>query len=144
MQIFQTPGYVGIQAEMGDPRIIPTDGREHAAGDLQQYNGVSVGRWEGDTLVIETTNFHEQTAWRNSSPNMKVTERLTRIDDDTVEYRFTVEDPETWSVPWSGVYPLARIDGPIYEYACHEGNYGIANILAGQRAEERRQAESGR
>ena len=143
MQIFQSPGYVVIQAEMGDPRIIPTDGREHAAGDLQQYNGVSVGRWEGESLVVETTNFHEATAWRNSGPNMKVTERLTRIDDDTVEYRFTVEDPETWAAAWSGVYPLARIDGPIYEYACHEGNYGIANILAGQRAEERRQAENG-
>jgi hypothetical protein len=142
MQIFQSPGYVVIQAEMGDPRIVPTDGRDNAAGDLQQYNGASMGHWEGDTLVVETTNFHEQTAWRNSSKNLKVTERLTRIDDETVEYRFTVEDAETWAAPWSGVYPLAAIDGPLFEYACHEGNYGIANILAGQRAEERRLAES--
>ena len=140
MQIFQSPGYVMIQAEMGDPRIIPTDGREHAAADLQQWNGVSVGRWEGETLVVETTNFHEQAAWRGSSKNMKVTERITRIDDSTVEYGFTVDDSDTWSAPWSGVFPLAAIEGPLYEYACHEGNYGIANILAGQRAEEARQA----
>ena len=140
MQIFQSPGYVVIQAEMGDPRIIPTDNREHAASDLQQWNGVSAGHWEGDTLVVETTNFNERTAWRNSSKNMKVTERLTRIDENTVEYRFTVEDPETWAAPWSGVHPLAAIEGPLFEYACHEGNYGIANILAGQRAEEARQA----
>jgi hypothetical protein len=143
MQIFQSPGYVVIQSEMGDPRIVPTDGREHAAGDLQQWNGVSVGRWEGDTLVIESTNFHEETAWRSASKNLKVTERLRRIDDKTVEYGFTVEDPETWSAPWSGVYPLAAIDGPLFEYACHEGNYGIANILAGQRAEEARLAAEG-
>ncbi len=140
MQIFQSPGYVMIQAEMGDPRIIPTDGGEHAAGNLQQWNGVSVGRWEGETLVVETTNFHEQAAWRGSSKNMKVTERITRIDDSTVEYGFTVDDADTWSAPWSGVYPLAAIEGPLYEYACHEGNYGIANILSGQRAEEARQA----
>jgi hypothetical protein len=143
MQIFQSPGYVVIQAEMGDPRIIPTDGRSRSAGDLQQWNGVSVGRWEGETLVVETTNFHEQTAWRNASENMKVTERLTRIDDKTVEYAFTVEDPSTWSAPWSGVYPLAAIEGPLFEYACHEGNYGIANILAGQRATEAREQVEG-
>ncbi len=140
VQIFQSPGYVVIQGEMGNPRVIPTDGREHSAGDLQQWNGVSVGHWEGDTLVVETTNFNEQTAWRESSKNMKVTERLTRMDEKTVEYRFTVEDPDTWATPWSGVYGLAAIEGPLFEYACHEGNYGIANILAGQRAEETRQA----
>ena len=140
LQIFQAPGYVVIQGEMGDPRVIPTDGRQHSASDLQQYNGVAVGHWEGETLVVESSNFHEQSAWRNSSKNLKVTERFTRIDEDTVEYGFTVEDPETWAAPWSGVYPLAAIEGPLYEYACHEGNYGIANILSGQRAEEARQA----
>jgi hypothetical protein len=140
MQIFQAPGYVVIQAEMGDPRIIPTDGRQHSASDLEQYNGVGVGHWEGDTLVVESSNFHSQSAWRNSSKNLKVTERFTRLDEKTVEYAFTVEDPETWAAPWSGVYPLAVIDGPLFEYACHEGNYGIANILAGERAVEAREA----
>lgn len=143
MQIFQSPGYVVIQAEMGDPRIIPTDGRKNNAGDLEQWNGVSLGHWEGNTLVVETTNFNEETAWRGASRNMKVTERLTRIDDQTVEYAFTVDDPDTWAAPWSGVYPLAAIEGPLFEYACHEGNYGIANILSGQRAVEAREAGSG-
>jgi hypothetical protein len=140
MQIAQSPGYVIIQSEMGDPRVIPTDGRENIAGDIRQWNGNSVGHWEGDTLVIETTNFREEVAWRGASENIKVTERLRRLDADTVEYSFLVEDPETWAEPWGGVYPLDPLGGILYEYACHEGNYGIANILAGQRAEEERAA----
>ena len=136
MHIFQSPGYVVIQAEMGDARVIPTDGRDHVSGDLRQWNGNSVGRWEGDTLVIETTGFREETAWRGSSTSLKVTERLRRVSDEVVEYGFTVDDPETWAQPWSGVYPLTEIEGPLFEYACHEGNYGMANILSGQRAEE--------
>lgn len=141
MQIAQGPGFVIIQAEMGDPRIVPTDGRENITDDIRQWNGSSVGHWEGDTLVIETTNFREEVAWRGASENIKVTERLRRIDEDTVEYSFLVEDPETWSEPWGGVYPLDPLGGMLYEYACHEGNYGIANILAGQRAVEAREAE---
>ncbi len=140
MQIAQSPGYVIIQSEMGDPRIVPTDGRENIGDDVRQWNGSSVGHWEGDTLVIETTNFREEVAWRNASENIKVTERIRRLDEDTVEYSFLVEDPETWSEPWGGVYPLDPLGGMLYEYACHEGNYGIANILAGQRAEEARAA----
>lgn len=135
LHIFQAPGYVTIQAEMGDARVIPTDGRGLTDG-IPQWNGSSVGRWEGDTLVVETTNFRPEANWRGSSPNRKVTERFTRISDDAVEYRFTVDDPQTWTQPWTGVYPLAQIEGPLYEYACHEGNYGMANILAGLRAEE--------
>jgi hypothetical protein len=137
MQIFQSPGYVIIQGEMGDPRIIPTDGRAMPANPLPQWNGSSVGRWEGDTLVIETTGFHEMTAWRNATANMRVTEWLTRVDNDTVEYRFEVEDKETWAEPWGGVYPLTNLGGLLFEYAC---NYGMANILSGQRARDREAA----
>jgi len=137
LQIFQSPGYVVIQGEMGDPRLIPTDGRELPSELLPQYNGTSVGRWEGDTLVVETAGFHPDTAWRGASENMRVTERFTRIDHDTVEYAFTVVDPDTWAEPWGGVYPLTAMDALLFEYACTEGNYGMANILSGERARER-------
>jgi hypothetical protein len=137
LQIYQSPGHVLIQGEMGDPRIIPTDGRALPENPLPQWNGTSVGRWEGDTLVIETTGFRPELAWRDSSENLRVTERLTRIDEDTIEYAFTVEDPETWAAPWSGVYPLTEmVDAVLFEYACTEGNYGMANILSGARATE--------
>ncbi len=142
LQIFQSPGYVTIQAEMGDPRMIPTDGRELPDKLLPQYNGTSVGRWEGNTLVIETAGFHPEVGWRGSSEHMRVTERITRVDEDTLEYAFTVEDPETWAEPWGGVYPLTEMaDGVLFEYACTEGNYGMANILSGARAGEREAAE---
>ena len=140
LQIFQSPGQVVIQGEMGDPRIIATDGRALPESLLPQWNGTSVGRWEGDTLVIETAGFHPDTAWRNASEPLRVTEWLTRVDADTVEYRFRVEDQTTWAEPWGGVYPLTRLDGLLFEYACTEGNYGMANILAGQRAAEREAA----
>lgn len=140
LQIFQSPGYVVIQGEMGDPRVIPTDGRPMPEPLLPQWNGTSVGRWEGETLVVETAGFHPQTAWRNASEHMKVTEWLTRVDDDTVEYRFRVEDPNTWAEPWGGTYPLTDLGGVLFEYACTEGNYGMANILSGQRAVEREAA----
>jgi hypothetical protein len=141
LQIFQSPGYVVIQGEMGDPRLIPTDGRAMPTGTLPQWNGTSVGRWEGDTLVIETAGFHPDTAWRNATENMRVTERITRVDEDTLEYAFTVVDPNTWAEAWGGVYPLTELDGLLYEYACTEGNYGMANILSGARAAERESAE---
>jgi len=137
LQIFQSPGYVMIQAEMGDPRAIPTDGRELPEDLLPQFNGTSVGRWEDDTLVIETAGFHPDGAWRGSSEHLRVTERITRVDADTLEYAFRVEDPETWAEPWGGAYPLTQMDNVLFEYACTEGNYGMANILSGQRAEER-------
>jgi hypothetical protein len=140
LQIFQSPGYVVIQGEMGDPRIIPTDGRALPEAGLPQWNGTSTGRWEGATLVIETAGFNENTYWRNSTENLRVTEWLTRLDEDTVEYRFRVEDPATWAEPWGGVYPLTTLDGLLFEYACTEGNYGMANILSGQRAREREAA----
>ena len=143
LQIFQSPGHVVIQGEMGDPRVIPTDGRALPEMLLPQWNGTSVGRWEGDTLVIETAGFHPNAAWRNASENMKVTEWLTRTDDDTVEYRFLVEDPSTWAEPWGGTYPLTDLGGVLFEYACTEGNYGMANILSGQRAVEREATAAG-
>jgi hypothetical protein len=121
---------------MGDPRMIPTDGKPRDAS-LPQWNGTSVGHWEGATFVIETTGFDPNTAWRNATERLRVTERLTRIDADTVEYAFTVSDPETWEQPWGGVYPLTDLKGILFEYACTEGNYGMANILSGQRAAER-------
>jgi len=136
LQIFQSPGYVVIQGEMGDPRMIPTDGRALPAELLPQWNGTSVGRWEGATLVIETAGFHPDAAWRNSSENMRVTERITRVDEDTLDYEFTVVDPATWAEPWGGTYPLTELDGVLFEYACTEGNYGMANILSGARAAE--------
>ena len=142
LQIFQSPGYVIIQGEMGDPRIIPTSGGAAPQDGLPQWNGTSVGHWEGDTLVVETLGFHPNAAWRNGSENMHVTERLTRQDADTVEYSFRVEDPETWDEPWGGVYPLTTLDGLLFEYACTEGNYGMANILSGQRAAERDAAQA--
>jgi hypothetical protein len=139
LQIFQSPGYVIIQGEMGDPRIIPTDGQPRSPG-VPQWNGTSVGHWEGNTFVIQTSGFNEETAWRDSTENLRVTEWLTRVDDDTVEYRFMVEDPETWAEPWGGVYPLRTLDGLLFEYACTEGNYGMANILSAQRVLEREAA----
>jgi hypothetical protein len=140
LHIFQSPGYVIIQGEMGDPRVVPTDGRPLPEKLLPQWNGTSVGHWEGETFVIETAGFHPESAWRNASENMRVTERITRIDDDTLEYAFTVVDPDTWAEPWSGVYPLTKLDGLLYEYACTEGNYGMANILSGARVAEKEAA----
>ena len=140
LQIFQSPGYVMIQGEMGDPRIIPTDGTELPDNLLPQWNGTSVGRWEGQTLVVETTGFRPETAWRGASDQLHVTERITRLDGDTLEYAFTVVDPETWAEPWGGVYPLTEMDNVLFEYACTEGNYGMANILSGARAGEREEA----
>jgi hypothetical protein len=140
LQIFQSPGYVFIQGEMGDPRVIPTDGRDLPDVLLPQWNGTSVGHWEGNTLVIETAGFRPETAWRGASENLRVTERISRIDADTLEYAFTVDDPETWTEPWGGVYPLTQMDSILFEYACTEGNYGMANILSGERAAEREAA----
>lgn len=137
LEIYQSPGQVLIRGEMGDARIIPTDGREMPEDLLPQWNGTSVGRWEGDTLVIETAGFHPDLAWRDSSEHRRVTERFTRLDEDTLEYAFTVEDPETWAEPWGGVYPLTEMpDQVLFEMACTEGNYGMANILSGARATE--------
>jgi hypothetical protein len=98
--------------------------------------GDSVGHWEGDTLVVDTTNFNDQTRFRGSTENLRVIERFTRIDANTLLYHFTIEDPDTWDRPWSGEYAWPATDKPIYEYACHEGNYALGSILRGARRKE--------
>jgi len=138
LQIVQTPASVAIMQEMiHDVRIIPLDGRPHAPANVRRWLGDSRGRWEGDTLVVDTTNFTDQTNFRGSRENLHVVERFTRVDDGTIRYQFTVDDPTTWAKAWSGELPLVKDKGPIYEYACHEGNYGLANNLRGARAKEK-------
>jgi hypothetical protein len=138
LQIVQGPGYVAILQEMiHDVRVIPTDGSPHLAANIRQWFGDSRGHWEGETLVVDTTNFTGRTAFRGSSENLHVVERFTRQADDRILYQFTVEDPATWTKSWSAEMPMTKIDGPIFEYACHEGNYGMRNNLSGARAEEK-------
>jgi hypothetical protein len=141
-QIVQAPGYVMILTEMiHDVRIIPLDGRPSPPAATRQWTGISRGRWEGATLVVETTNFNSKNPFRGASDGRRVTERFTRVAPDQILYRFTVEDPATWARPWTAEMPMAKTNGPIFEFACHESNYGIANILAGARAEEKQAAE---
>jgi hypothetical protein len=138
VQIFQTPGYVVILMEMiHDARIIPLDERPRPSSAVRQWMGIPRGRWEGDTLVVETMNFSQRSNFRGSSESLRLVERFTRIDADTIDYRFTVEDPGTWTKPWTVAFPLERTDATIYEYACHEGNYGLLNMLKAARYEER-------
>ena len=140
LQIVQAPGYVAILQEMiHDLRIIPLDGRPHASQSVRRWLGDSRGRWEGDTLVVDTTNFTDKTNFRGSRENLHVVERFTRVDTNTIRYEFTVDDSTTWTKPWSAELPLVKDKGPIYEYACHEANYGMANNLKGARATEKRE-----
>ncbi len=142
-QILQTRDEVVLHFEMiHDARIIPLDGRPHLPPTIRQWMGNSRGKWEGETLVVDTTNFTSKTRYKGSTENMHLVERFTRIDPDTILYRFTVEDPETYLRPWSAEYDLHRIPGPIFEYACHEGNRGMALLLSGARAQERAAEES--
>ena len=137
LQFVQGPGYVVVIQEMiHNARVIPVDGRSHLGRGVQQLGGDSRGHWEGNTLVVEVTNFTDRTNFRGSSAALTVTERFTPIDPDTIKYEFTVDDPTTWARPWSGEYTMSRTNDPIYEYACHEGNYGLANILRAQRLAE--------
>ena len=136
-QIVQSSDHIVIMIEMiHDARIIPLDPRPHLPTEVRQWLGDSRGRWEGDTLVIETTNFTDKTNFRGSGENLHVVERFTRVDDDTLLYQFMVDDPQSFERPWSGEIPMKRAQGPIFEYACHEGNYSMANILAAARAQE--------
>ena len=135
VQILQIPGYVVIFNEMvHNARIIPLDGRPH--GTLRQWTGDSRGRWEGETLVVETTNFLTETSLRGSSRDTQLVERFRRLDADTVMYEFTVEDPNNYARPWTMMMPLRRTDGPLFEYACHEGNIGMHGIMAGARRKD--------
>jgi hypothetical protein len=141
--IVQAPGYVMILTEMiHDARIIPLDGRPQPSENVRQWMGVSRGRWDGDTLVIETTNFNGKNPLRGSTEHMRVTERLRRVADDVIEYRFTVDDQKMWASAWSAEAVMKKTVGPIFEHACHEGNYGLYNTLVGARLEEKRAEES--
>ena len=150
-QIVQTADHVSIRHEMmHDVRIIYLDGRPHVDTGVRYLSGDSRGHWEGDTLVVDTTNFTNDTPFRGSPANTRqdifssdrlhVVERFTRTDANTIRYQFTVDDPGTWVAPWSGEMPIRSFVGPIYEYACHEGNYGLPNILSAARAQEREAA----
>jgi hypothetical protein len=144
-QIVQTPDYVAIRYEMmPETRIIPLDGRPHLAATTRLWMGDSRGHWEGDTLVVETTNYSDKTTFRFPASNetLKVTERFTRTSDNAIDYRFTVDDPTMYTRSFTGVLPLVKADGLIYEYACHEGNLGMPGVLRGNRAIEKAAAEA--
>ena len=149
-QIFQSPGYVTIVNEMiHETRVVPLDGRRHVGSDIKMWLGDSRGHFEGDTLVVETTNFTDRTGvgvnggGQRHSEALKLTERYTRIADDLIDYRMTVDDPQTWTAPWTMQFPLRRDDGyGMFEYACHEGNLAMFNILSGARADDRKAADS--
>src|SRR5258708_39102846 len=139
-QIVQTPDAVMILTEMvHDARIVRMNA-QHLPKSIRQWLGDSVGHWEGDTLVVDTTNFTDKTAFRGSTPDLHVIERFTRVGDHTMLYRFTIDDPKTWTKPWTGEYTWPEAHGPIYEYACHEGNYALGNILKGARLREKDEA----
>jgi hypothetical protein len=137
-QIVQTPGYVIILMEMAhDARIIPLDGRPHLPSTVRQWMGDSRGHWEGDTLVVDTTNYAPQGFQAPSSAKLHVVERFTRTSLDNIKYEFTIDDPDTWTKPWSVMIPLRHSPDRLFEYACHEGNSGLEGILSGSRQEER-------
>ena len=130
-QIVQTPDYVAILVEMiHDARIVPLDGRPHLSSSVRQWMGDARGRWEGDTLVVETTNLPQSVR--------VVVERFTRVDADTIDYRISVTDPAEWTAPWTAAMPMSPTDGPLFEYACHEGNHAVVNMLSGSRAKDPR------
>jgi len=138
LQLFQTPDHVVLVTEMvHTARVVPLDGRPVLTDGIRQWSGDSRGHWEGETLVVETSNFNDQRRWRGSTTNMTLVERFTRIDADTLLYAFTVTDPDTWTAPWTAEIPMRRNDLTLFEYACHEGNHSMEGILAGARAEEK-------
>ena len=147
VQVFQTPDHVMLLTEMVHTvRVVPLDGRPPLSDDIRQWSGDARGHWEGDTLVVETSHFVGDRRWTSSNPmgalgsseNLQLVERFTRIDADTLEYEFTVTDPDVWTRPWTVSIPMRRTDAPLYEYACHEGNYSLPNMLAGERAAEKK------
>ena len=140
-QLFQSASHVVVYQEMGGPRVIPMDGTPHMTERVRQLHGDSRGYWEGDTLVIETTNYSPKTSFMGASRRLQVVERFTRVSDDTLQLEVTVTDPNTWDAPWTAMIPLRSSSDPLYEYACHEGNIGMEGIMAGARALEK--AEDG-
>ncbi len=144
-QIVQSPGFVMIQVEMAhDVRVIPLDGGPHPPATVRLWMGDSRGHWEGTTLVVDTTNFTAKTAFRGADENLHVVERFTRTDPETIIYRFTVDDPTAFTKQWTGELPMVAAKGPLYEYACHEGNMGMVGILAGARADDVADGTAGR
>jgi hypothetical protein len=144
-EIVQAPGFVAIRQEMNNEvRIVPLDGRPHVPNQVRLWQGDSRGRWEGSTLVVETTNFSDKTSFQGASANLHLVERFTRVDADTIEYQFTVTDPAAWVRPWSASYPLTLTGDQVYEYACHEGNYGLIGQLSGARADDKARAAAAR
>jgi hypothetical protein len=138
LRIIQTRDYVAIANEMiHDVRVVPLDGRPHLPASLRRWQGDPRGRWDGDTLVVDTTNFSDRTRFRGTDENLHLVERFRRTDERTIDYTFTIDDPSMFSRPWTVALPLTRSDAPIYEYACHEGNYAMVGILRGARAQER-------
>ena len=147
--ILQTPDHVAIVVEMiHDTRIIPLDGRGNLDPSIQQWLGNSRGRWEGDTLVVETTNLSDHEDWGATvyatGSDLRLVERFTRVDENTIDYQFTVHDDSTFTRPWTASLPMTALGGNLYEYACHEGNYAIANMLRGARAKEAAEASGSR
>jgi hypothetical protein len=151
-QILQTRGFVVLVSEMmHDTRVIPLDGRPHINQDIRQWMGDSRGHWEGNTLVVDVTNFPDRDVTGFGVPyrysetsHLHVVERFTRVAADTINYEVTVEDPATFTRPWTASIPMAKSDGSLYEYACHEGNYSMVNMLKGSRVQEKAAADAGR
>ena len=145
-QVFQSPGYVVINVEMiHSARIIPVDGRPHIGKSLNQWLGDSRGRWEGNTLVVETTNFRpdDGVLYGDADPEtFKIVERFTRVDPNTINYTFTISDPRTWTKPWTAMIPWNKTEDQLFEYACHEDNYDMVHMLAGARAREKAAGEA--
>ena len=144
-RITQGPGYVAIQIEMlGGTRVIPTDGRPHVNQSIRQWMGHSVAKWEGDTLVVDTTNFTDKVLYRGAAENLHLIERFTRVGPGQIDYRVTILDPSTFTKQWTLAIPYVDTGEEMFEYACHEGNYGMEGILSGAREEERAAAGKGK
>jgi hypothetical protein len=141
LEIVQTPGHVAMLHEMNhSTRVVPTDGRPHLPQNIRQWQGDSVGRWEGNTLVVDTTNFTGLSNFRGSGERLHLVERFTRVNDETMMYQFTVDDPDTWARPWTAEIPLTKVEGTVYEWSCHEGNIDLVTILRGARVAEQEAA----
>ena len=144
LQIFQSASHVVLYQEMGGPRVIPLTDAPHVDDSVRLLHGDSRGRWDGDTLVVETTNYAaEASVMGSAGEKLHVLERFTRASDDVLRYEVTVTDPDTWAAPWTAMIPLRHTTEPVFEYACHEGNIGMEGIMAGARVLERAEAEGG-
>lgn len=143
-QFVQTGRHFAIWVEMIHEMRIVRMNEKHRTDGVRPWGGDSIGRWEGDTLVVETQGYHPQQSVRGGGPKLKLTERFTRVAPDRIHYAFQVEDPETWVEPWGGDYEFATVKGHVYEFGCHEGNYGLTNILSGGRAADRANVKAGK